>query len=313
MGIKSWLELSQSKFGGHQSDLVPLYINGMTKTGKSLTANEFLLSGEIKRVILIHTITQKCDLNWSLFLTVVRDDPVFGVGRPKEVSVFRLCMDYLSRNYGIRLEELLLRIIQWVEAESLPLSPASVLDDAKAAVYNRYGKEHIQEEITLLLAAIQVPTLMIIDESHLWFRPTDLEDNVDKPARREAGLFFKDLLTSQGNGRTLWVFTANKMATFWAGLASVPTNGTPLTLHKWQIDLPISTPNTLMQLFWGESRCRYVSLSLNAFWFIYFILEHVSLAAQTTTTGATETSNHLKPFSSCPGSILSPCCHMFCM
>ena len=70
--ILDWLRHCRCNLRGGVSNLAPLYVNGFTKSGKSLVINKVLLS-------------------------LVREDPVFGVGQPDEVSVFQLSMDSLPK------------------------------------------------------------------------------------------------------------------------------------------------------------------------------------------------------------------------
>lgn len=233
-GISSWLKFSRDHFGFKGSDLAPLYINGLTKSGKSLVANEVLLS-------------------------LVRRDPDFGVGQAKEVSVFRLSMDSLPKEYRRRLRKFLTRLASWVK-NSIPYSglPSrrDALSDAVSVLVQPNGGsvEELEQAIQDLLNDIRVPVLVILDEVHSWFLPRGVNDTLDRVSARDAGQFFKDLIIS-GNGRTLWVATGSSMATFWSNLARVPPNGYSLLVHRRQLDLPLSTERGMMKSYW-DAICR---------------------------------------------------------
>eukprot|EP00878_Enallax_costatus_P031634 GHUV01034602.1.p1 GENE.GHUV01034602.1~~GHUV01034602.1.p1 ORF type:complete len:645 (+),score=93.84 GHUV01034602.1:385-2319(+) len=221
--IKKWLRAMEVMFNNYnQRGKTPLYISGLTKTGKSSVLNVLLPA-------------------------IIRTDPIFGVCGPRELLVCRIDLKVLDPAQGYRgmLYTLLYQLCEWCGETGIQLDKE--LHTKIQASSPSTQRVVLQGLILKVLRSIKAPTIMLIDELQSWFTPLlPGTFEADVSGASSARIFWKEM-TLYGSLDILWASTGSGMALVWTSLGLTPTADMSPLLDSFAVNLPATCSKTDLQ------------------------------------------------------------------
>ncbi|GIL86005.1 hypothetical protein Vretimale_9048 [Volvox reticuliferus] len=242
--LKDWLRLAEKLY--HQGKpILPLFINGLVKSGKSYMLNEVLP---------------------AVVNTYFCSD---GSGRQhtgmvlSEANFLRVdCLD-CNRSSGIGgfLMDFLIKLKrsaanqQLSAAASTPvpsICSSGTMSDAIQVFMRRLPRDRLN---FLLVDEVQSFYLMerpVSDER----KPRSL--TLDENAVRHMRRILKVLLLNSPHW-VAWAVTGSSMATLWANVAVTPTNGFALIMHHHRINLSPTVSDDMLEVAWEQLKAQDVT------------------------------------------------------